>query len=51
MPSFVRLDPSDAAFVDVIHTDSKSILMGGYGLEQPVGQTGFPNLISQLAMF
>jgi pancreatic triacylglycerol lipase len=44
MPEFVRLDPGDAEFVDVIHTDAKSILMFGYGLEQPVGHVDFyPN--------
>jgi len=44
MPHFVRLDPTDALFVDVIHTDAKSIIYGGYGLEQPIGHVDFyPN--------
>ncbi len=44
MPEFVRLDPGDADFVDAIHTDAKSILMFGYGMEQPVGHLDFyPN--------
>jgi len=44
MPEFVRLDPGDAEFVDVIHTDAKSFLMGGYGLETPCGHIDFyPN--------
>jgi len=44
MPDFVRLDRGDANFVDVIHTDAKSILMGGYGMEIPCGHVDFyPN--------
>ncbi|ROT66864.1 putative pancreatic triacylglycerol lipase-like [Penaeus vannamei] len=40
----VRLDPTDAMFVDVIHTDTNSILAFGYGLRQPVGHLDFyPN--------
>ncbi|XP_063229934.1 pancreatic triacylglycerol lipase-like [Bacillus rossius redtenbacheri] len=44
MPSIVRLDPSDASFVDVIHTDGKSIFLLGYGMSQPCGHIDFyPN--------
>lgn len=44
LPPRVRLDPSDAVFVDVIHTDMDSIFSLGYGLEQQVGHLDFyPN--------
>jgi pancreatic triacylglycerol lipase len=44
MPSHVRLDPTDAEFVDVIHTDGKGIIFLGYGMSQPCGHLDFyPN--------
>ncbi|KAK3869972.1 hypothetical protein Pcinc_024752 [Petrolisthes cinctipes] len=46
MPPAVRLDPTDAIFVDVIHTDADSIfnLGTGFGLRQAVGHLDFyPN--------
>ncbi|XP_013397778.1 pancreatic triacylglycerol lipase [Lingula anatina] len=49
----VRLDPTDAKLVDVIHTDADHILStlkasGGFGIEQPVGHLDFyPNGGSQ----
>ncbi|KAK9878125.1 hypothetical protein WA026_021142 [Henosepilachna vigintioctopunctata] len=44
MPPHVRLDPSDANLVDVIHTDGKGILLLGYGMSQPCGHFDFyPN--------
>ncbi|XP_037078473.1 LOW QUALITY PROTEIN: pancreatic triacylglycerol lipase-like [Pollicipes pollicipes] len=40
----VRLDPTDAGFVDVIHTDSGPLISGGLGLLQPIGHMDFfPN--------
>ena len=40
----VRLDHTDATFVDVIHTDCKGFYKGGLGMEQPVGHVDFyPN--------
>ncbi|KAF2902054.1 hypothetical protein ILUMI_04153 [Ignelater luminosus] len=44
MPPHIRLDPSDAQLVDVIHTDGKSIFFLGYGMSQPCGHIDFyPN--------
>merc|ERR1712002_619017 len=43
-PEFIRLDSTDAIFVDNIHTDADNILMLGYGTEQPMGNVDFyPN--------
>lgn len=43
-PSFVRIDPTDAVFVDAIHTDADTILLLGYGTEQPMANVDFyPN--------
>ncbi|KAH3782803.1 pancreatic triacylglycerol lipase-like [Dreissena polymorpha] len=40
----VRLDPSDAKFVDVMHTNGDSILALGYGMKQSCGHVDyFPN--------
>lgn len=44
MPSHIRLDPSDAELVDVIHTDGKGIIFLGYGMSQSCGHVDFyPN--------
>lgn len=47
MDSEVRLDPSDAMFVDVIHTDGRSFFLleiPGYGMSQSCGHIDFyPN--------
>jgi pancreatic triacylglycerol lipase len=40
----MRLDPSDAYYVDVIHTNANPILSGGLGVWQPCGHLDFyPN--------
>ncbi|XP_064479571.1 pancreatic lipase-related protein 2-like isoform X2 [Ornithodoros turicata] len=47
MPPQVRIDRSDADFVDIIHTDSspfKENLIEGFGMSEPVGHLDFyPN--------
>lgn len=41
----VRLDETDAVFVDVIHTDAKNLLLLGFGLKEQIGHSDFyPNL-------
>lgn len=40
----VRLDKTDADFVDVIHTDTKTLLVKGFGTAQELGHLDFyPN--------
>ncbi|CAF1000935.1 unnamed protein product [Brachionus calyciflorus] len=40
----VRLDPSDAVYVDIIHSDGTANLLLGLGLSQPIGHSDFyPN--------
>lgn len=43
-PSFIRIDSTDAVYVDNIHTDADTILLLGYGTEQEMGNVDFyPN--------
>ena len=40
----VRLDPSDAIYVDAIHTDGDPFLKAGWGMIEPVAHADFyPN--------
>jgi len=40
----VRLDTTDAVFVDTIHSDAKSLLQLGYGMKQQIGHADYyPN--------
>lgn len=40
----VRLDPTDALFVDIIHSDATPFIKGGLGMHDPVGHLDFyPN--------
>ncbi|GFQ66500.1 pancreatic triacylglycerol lipase [Trichonephila clavata] len=44
MPPTVRLDPTDADFVDVIHSDATDVLFIGFGMSHSVGHVDFfPN--------
>lgn len=44
MPAFARLDPTDAVFVDVIHTNGINKAFSSFGLQQPLGHLDFyPN--------
>ncbi|XP_066930049.1 pancreatic triacylglycerol lipase-like [Clytia hemisphaerica] len=39
-----RIDPTDAEFVDVIHTDAKTLVVNGFGTTQEMGHIDFfPN--------
>ena len=43
-PARVRLDPTDASFVDVIHSNGDSFIRGGLGSYAPMGHVDFyPN--------
>ncbi|KAK7794265.1 hypothetical protein R5R35_013600 [Gryllus longicercus] len=43
-PPIMRLDPTDADFIDVTHTDTAPFISGGLGLLEPVGHVDFyPN--------
>jgi len=40
----VRLDKSDANYVDVIHSNGEAIYVGGFGIAEPIGHVDFyPN--------
>ena len=40
----VRLDKSDANYVDVIHSNGEAIYVGGFGIAEPIGHVYFyPN--------
>ncbi|XP_054708915.1 pancreatic lipase-related protein 2-like [Uloborus diversus] len=44
MPPSVRLDPTDADFIDVIHSDATDIMFIGFGMSHQVGHVDFyPN--------
>ncbi|XP_077981911.1 inactive pancreatic lipase-related protein 1-like [Glandiceps talaboti] len=40
----VRLDPRDAKFVDIIHTDAEALITWGFGIREAIGHVDFyPN--------
>lgn len=40
----VRLDKSDANYVDVVHSNGEAIYVGGFGISEPIGHVDFyPN--------
>lgn len=40
----MRLDQSDANYVDVIHSNGESLIVGGFGTWEPIGHVDFyPN--------
>ena len=40
----VRLDKSDADYVDIIHSNGESLIVGGFGAWEPLGHVDFyPN--------
>ncbi|XP_039296077.1 pancreatic triacylglycerol lipase [Nilaparvata lugens] len=40
----VRLDPTDANYVDIIHSDATPFIRGGLGMDEPIGHLDFyPN--------
>ena len=40
----VRLDKNDADYVDVIHSNGESLIVGGFGTWEPIGHVDFyPN--------
>ena len=40
----VRLDKTDASYVDVIHSNGESLIVGGFGTWEPIGHADFyPN--------
>jgi pancreatic triacylglycerol lipase len=46
--TIVRLDPSDADFVEAIHTDGTANLLLGLGLMQPIGRKYFFHIFNFL---